>query len=238
MRAAIRVAAGRAARVSGPVAALVQGVIRAMFFAKLKAAAAMLSALMLVSLLMISSLAGPAHSQIEKVVAKDRAVATVDEPKTKGQVPDVVVATVKRTRLERTTGQPGTLIADQSVDLYARVPGYLSKSAVDIGSRVHRGDVLAELYDPEAPRSAYRVVGGRAARAGISVGSDDGQRAEVLEGLKEGDIVIANPDARMHDGQAVAIRKDCAGTGYPMSRARREIPLGIHTVTDALWRST
>ena len=59
------------------------------------------------------------------------------------------MATVKRTRLERTTSQPGTLIADQSVDLYARVPGHLSRIAVDIGSHVHRGDVLAELYDPE-----------------------------------------------------------------------------------------
>ena len=65
VRAATRFAAGRAAGVSGPVATLVQGVIRAMLIAKLKTAAALLSAFMLVSLLMISSLAGPATRKLK-----------------------------------------------------------------------------------------------------------------------------------------------------------------------------
>ncbi len=54
----------------------------------------------------------------------------------------------------------------------------------------------------------YRVVGGRAARARCRVALDDGVRSEVLEGVKEGDVVIANPDVRMPDGQPVTIRRE------------------------------
>ncbi len=54
----------------------------------------------------------------------------------------------------------------------------------------------------------YRVVAGRAARSRFRVGRDDGLRAEVLEGLKEGEVVIAKPDVRMPDGQPVTIRRE------------------------------
>src|SRR5438874_592360 len=40
---------------------------------------------------------------------------------------------------------PGTLVADRSVDLYAKVSGYVGKLNVDIGSRVHAGDVLLRI---------------------------------------------------------------------------------------------
>jgi RND family efflux transporter MFP subunit len=54
----------------------------------------------------------------------------------------------------------------------------------------------------------FRVVDGRAVRTPIKLGDDDPWRVEVLEGLKDGDAVIDNPDARMPDGQAVTIRRD------------------------------
>jgi membrane fusion protein (multidrug efflux system) len=54
----------------------------------------------------------------------------------------------------------------------------------------------------------YRVEGGRAVRAILLVGPDDGLRVEVLYGLKEGDTVITKPDTRISDGQAVTIRRE------------------------------
>jgi RND family efflux transporter MFP subunit len=147
IKAAVRVAVGRAAGVSAPVAALVEGVMRAMFLAKLKTAAALLAALMLASLAMISSLAGSTPPRQDPPAANDRPAGAKAPPKAEG--PEVTVATAKRSRLERKSHQPGTLVAFDSADLYAKVSGYLTSLRVDIGSRVKRGEVLAEIYEPE-----------------------------------------------------------------------------------------
>ncbi|GMV97176.1 MAG: multidrug resistance protein [Phycisphaerae bacterium] len=42
-----------------------------------------------------------------------------------------------------------TLIADETVELYAKASGYISDLQVDIGSRVRKGDVLLRLDIPE-----------------------------------------------------------------------------------------
>ncbi len=51
--------------------------------------------------------------------------------------------------LERTTTQPGTVIAFESAQLFAKVSGYLKSQEVDIGSHVERNQVLAEIDSPE-----------------------------------------------------------------------------------------
>jgi len=49
----------------------------------------------------------------------------------------------------RVTIQPGSVHAFESVDLYAKVAGFLKTQSVDIGSLVQRGQVLAEIEAPE-----------------------------------------------------------------------------------------
>src|SRR6185369_13912707 len=44
---------------------------------------------------------------------------------------------------------PGTLVADQMVELQAKVSGYIGELKVDIGSRVHKGDLLVRIAVPE-----------------------------------------------------------------------------------------
>src|SRR5262249_53448780 len=51
--------------------------------------------------------------------------------------------------MDRTTTQPGTVLAYESVPLYAAVSGYLKTLTVDIGARVTEGQVLAEIDVPE-----------------------------------------------------------------------------------------
>jgi RND family efflux transporter MFP subunit len=53
--------------------------------------------------------------------------------------------------IERTTTQPGSVHSFETVDLFAMVSGYLKAQGVDIGSRVKKGDVLAEI---DVPREA------------------------------------------------------------------------------------
>ena len=159
IRAAIQVAAGRAAGVSTPVAALVEGVVQTMFLAKLKMAAALLAALMLASALMISTLAGPPRPGQDPGVVKDRAAApaVADKRQPTGEGPEVTVATVKRSSWQRTTNQNGRIVAYGSVDVYARTSGYLKHVNVDIGQYVKHGDVLAEVYDPEVAIAADKA---------------------------------------------------------------------------------
>lgn len=51
--------------------------------------------------------------------------------------------------MERTTTQPGSVQAYESVHLYAGVSGYLKSQAVDIGDRIQRGQTLAIVDVPE-----------------------------------------------------------------------------------------
>jgi HlyD family secretion protein len=66
-----------------------------------------------------------------------------------GYASHVEVAKPHKGGLERTTQMPGSVHAFDHADLYAKVSGYLEVQNVDIGSVVKRGDVLAEIYDPE-----------------------------------------------------------------------------------------
>jgi RND family efflux transporter MFP subunit len=67
--------------------------------------------------------------------------------------PEPTIARVKVVRatvggIPRTIQQPATMHAFESVDLYAMVSGYLKSQSVDIGSRIRKGDVLAEINVP------------------------------------------------------------------------------------------
>lgn len=54
--------------------------------------------------------------------------------------------------IERTTNQPGSVMAYESAMLFAKVSGYLKSQSVDIGDRVKRGQLLAEIDAPERIR--------------------------------------------------------------------------------------
>ena len=84
-----------------------------------------------------------------KVERGQKKVETVVE-----SAPTVEVIHPQRGGIPRQTIQPGSLIAFESVDLYAMVSGYLKTQVVDIGSRIKKGEVLAEI---DAPREAKAV---------------------------------------------------------------------------------
>ena len=82
-------------------------------------------------------------------------VARGDKPEAAAEsVPLVEVIRPQRGGIPRQTIQPGSLIAFESVDLYAMVSGYLNTQVVDIGSRIKKGQVLAEI---DAPQEAGRL---------------------------------------------------------------------------------
>ena len=67
------------------------------------------------------------------------------------QVSPIRIETIKPQPggIERTTTQPGSVIAFESAQLLAKIPGYLKSQSVDIGDHVQRGQVIAEIDAPE-----------------------------------------------------------------------------------------
>src|SRR5262245_1070614 len=63
--------------------------------------------------------------------------------------PAVAVVKPERHTLGRTVEQPGTVEAFEEAPLVAKIAGYVREVNVDIGDRVRKGDVLAELWVPE-----------------------------------------------------------------------------------------
>ncbi len=59
------------------------------------------------------------------------------------------IQTVSASQEIRTTRQPAHIEPYEHTTIYAKASGFVSKLNVDLGSRVRRGDVLAELWIPE-----------------------------------------------------------------------------------------
>ncbi|WP_246196460.1 efflux RND transporter periplasmic adaptor subunit [Aquisphaera giovannonii] len=98
--------------------------------------------------------------------------------------------------VERQTVQPGSVHAFETVDVYAMVSGYLKRQPVDIGTRVRKGDLLAEI---DVPREAEAVAESAAllaqararvtqAAAQLATAEADRTAAEAVAAQAEADI--------------------------------------------------
>jgi membrane fusion protein (multidrug efflux system) len=65
------------------------------------------------------------------------------------ETPAVVLTPVQRGKLSTTITVPGELLPYQQVELYAKINSYVKGLMVDIGSQVHKGQLLATLEAPE-----------------------------------------------------------------------------------------
>jgi RND family efflux transporter MFP subunit len=87
--------------------------------------------------------------QEQRRKSEEHGSASRDESQTRGQELRVQVVKPKKGGMERTTYQPGTIRAFEFAPLYSKVSGFVQTLKVDRGSRVHVGDLLLEVYDPE-----------------------------------------------------------------------------------------
>lgn len=91
-----------------------------------------------------------------------------------------VITPVNRA-ITRQVKLPGTLIAEEQVDLYAKVSGYVSEVRVDIGDRVSAGQALLTIDVPEMTeeiRQAEAVVASKEATVRA-------YEAKVLQAMRE-----------------------------------------------------
>ena len=109
--------------------------------------------------------------------------------------------------IQRTIQQPASIHAFETVNLYAMVSGYLKTQAVDIGSRIKKGEVLAEI---NVPRDAKAVEEAAAlveqARAQIVQADAQIQVAEAEQG-RRGRGAAGRIGRRSPEGRAGARRE-------------------------------
>jgi RND family efflux transporter MFP subunit len=203
LKAALAFCAGGAA--AGAAAArsvaYAEGVLRAMFLTRLKVAAL---ALLLAGLLAAGGVVGT-------LALEAAAPPGEGQPEPKAPPGPAVVRVVKPTPggLGRTTRQPGTVQAFDREDVFAPVPGVLKGLAVDIGSRVKKGQVLAQIDAPllafaqkeadAAVRQARGLVREAQAKVGASKAKLQAAKSAVLQ--REAEVSSARANLTFREGQ-------------------------------------
>ncbi|HVX14619.1 MAG TPA: efflux RND transporter periplasmic adaptor subunit [Pirellulales bacterium] len=116
----------------------------------------------------------------------------------------VKVARPQKGGLARTTTQPGVLHAFEYADLYAKASGYLTAQSVDIGDTVERGQVLAEVFDPERKQKVEEAAAAvEEAKADVQLAA--ARVTSVEAEVKAAEAVIAERKAQV--GKYTAARK-------------------------------
>ena len=106
--------------------------------------------------------------------------------------------------MTRTTTQPGTLHAFQYADLFAKASGFLRAQVVDIGDTVEKGQVLAEVYDPERQQQV-ELTAAEVERAKAAVQQAQARKAtaEAAVSAAEAEVAVRKTEV----SQTAAIRR-------------------------------
>src|SRR5947199_9024800 len=73
--------------------------------------------------------------------------------------PELATATPRRQALTLTVEQPGRVEAFEQTPVYAKIAGYVKDVRVEVGSRVKKGDPLAERDVPEPVEDLHHRQG-------------------------------------------------------------------------------
>jgi len=143
----------------------------------------------------------PRHAAQEKLAAAANAAQQ--------DLPRVKVATAVAADGGRSLTLPGTLTASRQALVNARATGYVARWRVDIGDRVHMGDVLAELDTPEL----------------------DQQLEQAREALKQKEGALEQASANRDYAQVTARRQDAllaqdVGTKQTNDQAHAQVAVG------------
>jgi HlyD family secretion protein len=112
------------------------------------------------SVVLLATCAGAAYflsRDPPHVAAQLPGAAIVPEPTNEVRVE---VIRPRKGATDRTTSQPGSVQAFESVHLYSGVSGYLKTQTVDIGDRVKKGQVLAAVDVPDLQKQVQRAKAG------------------------------------------------------------------------------
>ena len=88
-------------------------------------------------------------------------------------------------------------------------PGQHGRVTIDLQDRRDVLSIPASALierSPDGAAACYRIVDGHAVKVRIKIGEENGNRVEVVDGMKEGDSVIADPVPDIRDGQPISVK--------------------------------
>lgn len=136
------------------------------------------------------------------------------------QTVDVVAVTSQK--LATVFTLPAQLIPFQTVDIYAKVTGFVDLIRVDRGSRVHRGDLIIRLSAPELvaqraqAESALHAAESQLTSAQAKLAADKGTYLHLASAAKtpgvvaENDVMVADQTASADQGQVQSAESNVA----------------------------
>lgn len=105
----------------------------------------------------------------------------------------VETTVVTKQNLTQSIEMSGTIEGDETVDLYAKVGGFLEQISVDIGDRVEAGQVLARLSIPEMAKELDHQK--------ASVESAQAMVQQTQAGIRQAEARIAGAEAALVEAQ-------------------------------------
>ncbi|WP_406696254.1 efflux RND transporter periplasmic adaptor subunit [Singulisphaera sp. Ch08] len=165
----------------------------------------------------------PGHGEETGAGSKHETASTTS--KLGGEIPEVEVIHPRKGGIERTTVQPGSVYAFESVDLYSMVSGYLKSQTVDIGSRVKKGEVIAEIDVPreknavELAAAMLEQAKAKALQAAAKVDAMDAERETAVATVAqtEADIDRLSSSLRLAESQYTRIKSLFERNAVPQS---------------------
>lgn len=184
------------------------------------------------------------------------------EPSTAGEVREVRTAVAREEGWERTLGATGELTAFEEAVLSTKVPGRVVEIAVDVGTRVARGDVVASIdakdyelrvQQAEAAVAAARAVLGlpregdddqvdpestSSVKAAISELDEARRRATRAESLVRGEVGSqaeldsAQTNVRSAEGRLANAREDVETRRAQLAQRRADLALARQLLAD------
>ena len=142
-----------------------------------------------------------------------------------GETSAVRVKTVhpRRGGFAHTTTQPGVAHYFEHTDLYAKASGYLRAQVVDIGDTVKRGEVLAEVYDPERRQRVEQAA------AQVVEAKSEVTQAEAIIKVAEAEVTASTAlvgERKAEVARYVALRK------YRQKQYVRYVELAVSRAVD------
>lgn len=142
-----------------------------------------------------------------------------------GETSAVRVKTVhpRRGGFARTTTQPGVVHYFEQADLFAKASGYLRAQVVDIGDTVKRGEVLAEVYDPERRQRVEQAA------AAVAQAEAEVRQAQAVVKVAQADVTATTAivsERKAEVARYVALRK------YRQKQYVRYVELAVSRAVD------
>ena len=133
--------------------------------------------------------------------------AESSEPNSTADVVRVIAVSPSREDLLRVTTQPVQLEAYERTNVYAKASGFLSKVLVDIGDRVEKDQVLAELWIPQMDQEQLQKTALiEQARAAVEQAQARLGTADALVAAAEAKLAVTKASIDQHEAE-VAYRR-------------------------------